>query len=138
MNAITATLSADQMTCTFPDGVRAVFNAPLPDLMEDEQGGGVYLTIYGSDGSTCGQLSVQAFTGDDETVINNDAGWEANYNDGNYGLGCLSKTYSASMNDIDACDPSVIVPGFSIEVAGSAYSFTLSSAATVSALFTCQ
>jgi hypothetical protein len=140
MRATPATLGADQMTCTFQDGVRVVLNTPISNIQTEEQEGGTMLTVYNSDGSTCGQLTVQVTSGGDFIGVN-DCGWNMDFPDNTYQLYCASKTYSASMTKIADCKPPVQLPAFDFvepEMPGSAFLFSLSSAATSSTLFTCE
>lgn len=141
MRATPATLSTDQTTCTFADGVYVVFNAPLPRLSSHvTDPGGIEFSIYAPDASLCGHLYYEENAGDVLGVSDGTDGatWETPLDSSGFALGCPSHRYTGSPDDGLACQPSTVVPGFVYSTSGPPYSFTVSSVATPSPLFTCQ
>lgn len=140
MRATTATLSSDETTCTFADGVSVVFNYPVPRLAYYFPApGGVEFTIYSADGSSCGYLHYFRNVNDDiSTSAGTDtAHWVTPAHDEPYELACSSQTYTGYIND-DQCDWANS-PAFVYKLeAGPRYTFTVQSAATPSVLFSCQ
>lgn len=131
------------MTCTFSNGARVSFNVPLPDLQGEEQSAVAEVTFYDASGSTCGTINAQTSNGVMYIGISCQSGVcdtaiNADSNADTYSLACPSRTYSASSSAIDMCTPATIFPEFTVAQAGATYSLTISSASTLSPLFTCQ
>jgi hypothetical protein len=138
MRSTVATLSADQTTCTFPDGVTAVFNNPIPQLASHiTDPTGIALDIHAPTGSICGHLYYVENAADVLAVRVGTEGvsFETPLDDGNFYLDCPAHTYTTSDDDPPTCG----VPGFSYPTSGPPpYTFTLFSTGLQSPLFACQ
>lgn len=140
MRLVTAILSSDRLTCTFPDGVYIAFNTPLPSV-DPCQAGGFSFTVYASDGSVCGSLYYQEATNETILSVNDQASWRVTYHDADpsdsFILSCPPHTYSASISGIDSCPLASIPPNISYS-RSLPFSVNLKTSATSSPLFTCN
>jgi hypothetical protein len=154
-HAMTATLSTDRSTCTFPDGVVVRFDQPVPadapqpgelafdvdDTQCDDCGGNIATASFsgamGSDGLFTGNIS-------DGFSISASALGTASitiYPNPQYELTCgdiadNDERYATTPKTVDTW-PSQVVPNFALSIDAASIAFTLDSVDSAGQLFTC-
>lgn len=113
----TGTLSADQKTCTFPDGVYITFAQAFPRTCL-YQPDGLHLSVHNPDGSVCGGLYYVESSSGPIIGLSQSVGWEPE-DEGltTVLLRCPTHTYAARIEDVDSCGPYVALSGTEVVIA---------------------
>jgi len=133
--ATPATLEADRGSCTFSDGVRVVFDAPLPDDTIDLEGLG--FSVLSGD-QVCGRF-VDTFqnrmelTGGGRTVVSElHPGSE-------FHLHCPDEDFGSSFDRLFECaGQGIPAPTDGFDVTPTSFSFAVTSVTTPGELFRCE
>jgi hypothetical protein len=134
--ATPAVLEADRMTCTFGDGVRVLFDAPLPN--STEQLDQLAFTVVASDAPDACARFVDTFhnrmelTGDGKTVVSELLPGS------DFHLRCGGKDFSTSFDTLFDCIPQGPPPTDGFEVTQTSVAFSISSVTTPGELFRCE
>jgi hypothetical protein len=134
MRATPATLAADRSSCMFSDGVRVVFDTPLPNSTPELERLGFNIEVGGS---RCARF-VDTFddrmelTGGGKTVISElhpGSEFHVHCPDGT--------TYSADFQLLFECQAPAVAPTDGFNVTPTTFTFSISSATTTGTLFRC-
>lgn len=127
-------LRADRAECSFADGTRVVFDAPLPnDAAGLEQLG---FRVVRSDGTECARF-LDTFANRMELTAGGATVVSELHAGGDFHLHCPDTTYSTTFDTLFTCAPGV-GPTDGFELDGSHVQFAIISAATPAALFRCE
>lgn len=132
--ATPAMLAADRASCTFTDGARVVFDAPLPMATTDLHR--LAFTVEAS-GATCAAftdtfMNRMELTGGGATVVSTLLAGQR------FELQCDGgPTYETAFSTLFTCQPPAVAPTDGFEVTSTGVTFTLVSVATPGPLFTC-
>jgi hypothetical protein len=155
--AMTATLSTDRSTCTFPDGVVVRFDQPVPvdapepgefgfevdDTQCDDCGSGFATASFsgamGSDGLFTGNISDGFWIDTSASSLGNAS--ITIYPNPQYELTCgdiavNNERYATPPKTVDTW-PSQVVPNFALSIDTASVAFTLDSVDSAGQLFTC-
>ena len=138
MRATTGALSADRTTCTYPDGVRVVWDTALPtDPFQLDR---FALTVFTSGGVKCArfvdtfenrmELTPEAL-GEGETIV-------SELHPGKkFHLHCPDQDFETNFDTLFTCTPPAFAPTDGFDVDPTSVSFSISSTSTVGQLVHC-
>jgi hypothetical protein len=131
--AMPATLAADRTSCTFDDGVRVVFDTPLPTDTIDLERLAFSIEV---DGVECARF-VDTFsnrmelTGGGETVVSELTG-------GTFRLACPDQDFESSFDLLFTCTVSGSAPTDGFDVRPDGFTFSISAVTTPGEMFRCD
>lgn len=134
MRATPATLAADRASCSFSDGTRVVFDAPLPtDQLSLDH---LSYTLVAADGSTCASFT-DTFADKLELTAGGPTVTSTLHPDKTFELDCGDgRDFTTSFDTLFACSADAPTDGFQVDA--TSVTITLVSSATPGPLFSCQ
>ena len=135
MRATPAMLAADRSSCTFSDGVRVVFDAPLP--LQTTGLDHLTFTVQ-SGGATCAKF-VDTFHNRMELTAGGKTVISELLPGSHFQLECDGgPTYETDFSVLFTCRPPSVAPTDGFDVTSTQFMFTITSVSTPGTLFTCQ
>jgi len=134
MRSTPAVLAADRSSCTFSDGVRVVFDSPLPADTTDLERLAFSVEV---NGSRCGRF-VDTFANRMELTAAGDTVISELHPDRDFHLHCPDEDYETSFDTLFTCRPPSYAPTDGFDVSATSFTFTISATTTVGELFRCQ
>lgn len=129
-----ATLATDRASCTFSDGVRVVFDAPLPNSVFDLDRLGFSIE---ANGATCARfvdtfMNRMELTADGDTVVSELLPGK------DFHLRCPGEDFSTNFDTLFTCTPPAVPPTDGFDVDATTFTFSLSAVTTPGELFRCE
>ena|SRR5687767_9514780 len=132
--ATPGTLAADRKTCSFPDGVRVVFDTPLPtDTFDLER----LAFDVEANGTRCARF-VDTFANRMELTAGGETVISELHPNRDFHLHCPDEDYETSFDTLFTCRPPAYAPTDGFDVTATSFMFSLSATTTPGVLFSCM